>query len=177
MATREQTPLTWLSALAFFLIGITCYSTYYRVKKKIWYFLAMLFFFFSMDDATYFHERISGWLVDESSLFSIFPSYTWVLLYFPLMLFGLGALLHILYKSPHISRKKLFAAFGLLTIAIIFDLVDGAVLKNDNLTFCLNTFCDNSVTHLIRLTEEVCEVFALGALGWLLVVDNYYRKD
>jgi hypothetical protein len=35
LATREQTPLTWLSALAMFFVAISSFSIYFNTKKKI----------------------------------------------------------------------------------------------------------------------------------------------
>lgn len=169
-ATREQTPLTWLSALAFFFIGIAALSTYYQTTQKIWYFLAATFFFFSLDDATYFHERVSGYLQDHSLLFDFFPSYIWVIIYFPLMAFALGAILFLLWKNASQSVKKLLlVTIGILGGAIFLDLFDGWIQKHEASLLCMDTACQIISLHLIRLLEEVMEVVALGMLGYLLI--------
>ncbi len=172
-ATREQTPLTWLSALTFFFIGIAALSTYYQTAQKIWYFLAATFFFFSLDDATYFHERVSGYLQDHSLLFDFFPSYIWVLIYFPLMAFALGAILFLLWKDASQSVKKLLLiTIGILGGAIVLDLFDGWIQKHEASLLCMEATCQLISLHLIRLSEEVMEVIALGMLGYLLITTH-----
>ena len=88
LATREQTPLTWISSLAFLFIALSSFGTYLETKKKIWFFLSVTFFFFSLDDAVYLHERLSGFLADNTTLFSFFPSYIWIIMYFPILVFS-----------------------------------------------------------------------------------------
>lgn len=172
-ATREQTPLTWLSVLAFFFIGIAALSIYYQTTQKIWYFLATTFFFFSLDDATYFHERVSGYLQDHSLLFDFFPSYIWVLIYFPLMTFALGAILFLLWRDASRSVKNLLlATVCILGGAIVLDLFDGWIQKHETSILCVETTCQLISIHLLRLLEEVMEVVALGMLGYLLITTH-----
>lgn len=169
-ATREQTPLTWLSALAMFFLALASLSTFYRTGDKIWYFLAAVFFFFSMDDAIYLHERVSGYLQDHTLIFEFFPSYIWVVMYFPLLIFALGSLVYLLWRDAMgKSKKRILVALFLLGTAIFLDLVDGFVLKDESLVFCLATSCHLTVLHLMRLSEEVLEVVALGILGYTLI--------
>ncbi len=168
LATREQTPLTWISSLSMLFIALSCFSSYLETKKKIWYFLSVTFFFFSMDDATYFHERLSGFFIDNTSFFNFFPSYIWVLIYFPLLVFSLGALIHLLWKDASKKSKQLiFFALFFLGVAIFLDLLDGFIQKNPSLVFCLESSCNAVVLHLIRLTEEILEVLSLGILGYV----------
>lgn len=167
LATREQTPLTWISSLAMFFIALSCFSVYLESKEKIWYFLAVIFFFFSMDDAIYFHERLSGFFVDNTTIFNFFPTYTWVIIYFPLLIFSLGAFLYLLWKDTlNRNKKPIVIAFLILGIAISLDLVDGFMQKNPSFVFCLEASCNSAIVHLSRLTEEVLEVLALGLLGY-----------
>ena len=175
-ATREQTPLTWLSALAFFFIGLASLSIYYQGRSRIWYFLATLFFFFSLDDAVYFHERISGYIQNHSAWFDFFPSYIWVVIYFPMMAFGLGALFFLLWReSAPRMRRFLFGAFLVLGLAISLDLLDGWMQKSESSWLCQETTCRYVTLHVIRLFEEIMEVLALGTLGYLLLT-NYCTK-
>lgn len=170
LATREQTPLTWVSALAMFFLAIAALSIHYETKRNIWYFLSATFFFFSVDDATYLHERISGFVQDQGTLLGVFPSYIWVLVYFPLLAFSLGALLaHSWRESQSHSRRRVLVSLMMLGTAVILDLVDGFVLKNSTLVFCLDPGCHTTVVHILRLTEEVLEVGALGILGYQLI--------
>lgn len=176
-ATREQTPLTWLSALAMFFLALASLNTYYQTDRKIWYFLSAVFFFFSLDDAVYLHERVSGYLQDHTLIFEFFPSYIWVLMYFPLLIFALAALVYLLWRDAiGKSKKYILTALLFLGTAIFLDLVDGFVLKDSSLVFCLNEACNLSVLHLLRLSEEALEVLALGILGYNLMREHCLDK-
>lgn len=171
-ATREQTPLTWLSALAFLFLGLGCLSVYYQTKEKIWYFLAAVFLFFSVDDATYLHERISGAVQSGSEGLIAFPTYVWAILYMPLLVFSLGTLLYLLWKKTWTqSRKPIIFAIFLLGGAFLLDLIDGVTQKDASVVFCLDQICHLTVLHLMRLTEEVLEVLAIGIIGHSLICE------
>ncbi|MBD3300759.1 MAG: hypothetical protein GF347_05410 [Candidatus Moranbacteria bacterium] len=167
LATREQTPLTWLSAVAILFIALSCSSNYLRTNEKIWYFLAVIFFFFSMDDAVYFHERLSGFIADNTNWFASFPTYIWVILYFPLIIFSLGSLVFLLWKDKKAKNKKLLViAVIVLGLAVFLDLLDGYIQKNQVLFFD-DSFSRLTFTHFIRLSEEMMELYALGCLGYI----------
>lgn len=178
LATREQTPLTWISSLSMLFIALSSFTAYVDSKRRVWYFLAIIFFFFSMDDATYLHERISGFFVDNTSFLSFFPSYTWTLIYFPLLAFSLGAFVWLVWKdSPLASyRKTILLGLAMLGFAIFLDFLDGFVGKNSGLVFCFDNFCNSAVLHLMRLTEEVSEVIALGILGYVNIKEHCMIK-
>lgn len=173
LATREQTPLTWISSLALLLIAFSSFSVYLQKKEKVWYFLAIVFFFFSMDDATYFHERVSGFFVDNTSALSFFPSYAWTVIYFPLWAFSLGAFVWLAWKDSFKSgRKVIILALALLVFAEFLDFLDGFVGKSSGLVFCFDNFCNLAVLHFMRLTEEVLEVVSLGILGYVNIEEH-----
>lgn len=177
-ATREQTPLTWLSALTMFFLALASLSAYYRTQEKVWYFLSVVFFFFSMDDAVYLHERVSGYMQDHTLFLGFFPSYIWVVIYLPILIFALGALIYLLWRDAMgKARNYILGALLLLGIAIFMDLVDGFVLKDNSLVFCLNEVCNLIVLHLLRLFEEVLEVLALGILGYTLIREHCLSLD
>ncbi len=170
LATREQTPLTWLSVVALFLIGLAALSISQEKSKRTWFAVALIFFFFSMDDATYFHERVSGFLVHHTNVFTDFPTYIWMIVYAPLLLFGLGIVMQALWREGTTDQKKVILfACGLLIFAMGLDIVDGFFDKNDELTFCQGELCQEAFTHLMRLNEEVAETLALGILGYKLI--------
>lgn len=173
LATREQTPLTWISSLAMFFLALSCFSVHFKTKKKIWYFLSAVFLFFSIDDATYLHERISGFLSDQIGFFSFFPSYAWIIIYFPFLIFSLGSLIYLVWKDAlGNNRKKIIWALLVLGFAIFLDLLDGFVQKNAETVFCLDHYCNLVFTHLTRLTEEILEVIALGILGYVNIKEH-----
>lgn len=173
LATREQTPLTWISSLALLFIALSSFSVYLQKKEKVWYFLAITFFFFSMDDATYFHERVSGFFVDNTSFLSFFPSYTWTIIYFPLLVFSLGAFVWLVWRDAlKNNRKAIISALVILGFAIFLDFLDGFVGKNSGVVFCFDKSCNSIVLHLMRLTEEISEVIALGILGYVNISEH-----
>jgi hypothetical protein len=173
LATREQTPLTWVSVIVLFLIGLSCAVVYEKTKNKIWYFLSLIYLFFSMDDATYFHERLRGGIQMHVPFFNDFPSYSWILLYFPLVIFGLGGMLYMLWKGANSKeRKLLLVASSLLAMAIALDMLDGLVEKNNSLVFCLDIVCNESIVHIFRLIEEVLEVFGFGMFAYLNLLEH-----
>lgn len=182
LATRERTPLTWVSAVILFLISLFCLSFYKQepfkeipapsqtssiIKKvlkhenKLWYLSGVIFLFFSMDDVSYFHERLSGGFTD-AGYFSWFPSYNWILLYAPLFFLGIFTLLSLIFiRSDFLHRKQVFLAFTLLLIALFLDQLDGFIDKKIGIE-CLAFYCQPYFVHLIRLIEEVLEVFCFG---------------
>jgi hypothetical protein len=170
LATREQTPLTWFSSTALMLVGFGALSVQQRTEERGWGALAAIFLFFSLDDATYFHERLSGAILEQTEMFDFFPTYVWMLLYFPLLFFSLCFLIYKLWlKSNRNIRKIILFAVILLVSALCLDAIDGVLQKDPSVVFCFDDFCNRAVTHGIRLTEEVSEVIAVGVLGyWLL---------
>lgn len=135
--------------------------------------MSITFFFFSMDDATYLHERISGFFANNTSILSLFPSYIWTVLYFPLLAFSLGAFIWLIWKDALSGNKKvIISALAILGFAIFLDFLDGFVGKNPDLVFCLERYCNSAVLHIMRLTEEVLEVMALGVLGYVNIKEH-----
>ena len=168
LATREQTPLTWVSAIILFLIALSSATVYMKNKGMLWYFISIIFLFFSMDDATYFHERFSSALQELIPLLASFPSYSWIILYLPLLVFSLGALIFLLWKNASPKEKRLLRiAFFALAVSLLLDMVDGWVGKDRTLVFCLESRCDSIVEHFFRLLEESLEVFGFGILAYL----------
>ncbi len=167
LATREKTPLTWMSAVTFLLIGFASLTIYQKSRQKIWYVITVLFLFFSIDDATYIHERLSGLVIDNTSLFSTFPSYIWPLLYAPLLLGGFGLLIKALWKGRG-DKKILLQATSLLGLSVLLDLIDGFTQKK-GVTFHPEPFMHDAVLHILRLTEEVSETVAVGAMAFILI--------
>lgn len=172
-ATREQTPLTWLSALSFLFLGLGCLSVYYQSALRIWYFLAGVFLFFSLDDATYLHERLTGAVQETSATLLAFPTYAWVVLYAPLLIFAFSTLVYLLWKKSFSqSRGPILLGLLLLGGAFALDLLDGVTQKDSTVVFCLAPSCHLTVLHLLRLTEEVLEVLAVGLLGYTLLREH-----
>ncbi len=177
LATREQTPLTWVSVVLLFLIGLSCALIYDQTRNRLWYFLSLVYFFFSMDDATYFHERFSSAVQSLIPYLSNYPSYSWFVMYLPLLIFGLGGLLYMLWEDSTSSEKKiLFVIFFLLGFALFLDILDGYVVKHADVVFCLNPICNATVTHLFRLTEETLEVFGFGLLAYVSLIEHHKKK-
>ena len=166
LATREQTPLTWVSVVVLLFIALACATAYTETKSKVWYTLSALFFFFSLDDAVYFHERFASAIQQAIPALAAFPSYSWVVLYLPLLVFGLGALVAKLWVNASRGEKKiLVVATALLFLALVLDMLDGWVAKSDTLVFCIEKSCNAAITHFARLSEEILEILGLGVLA------------
>ncbi len=177
LATREQTPLTWVSSTILLIVGLTCASAYFKTKNKVWYFLSLTYLFFSMDDAIYFHERFTGSLQRSSTLMQQFPSYSWVILYFPLLAFGLLGLVYMLWKDASKKDRTLFIYSVLfLSFALLLDMVDGFVDKDPTLVFSTVPRLNSSITHIFRLLEETLEVVAFGLLAYLNLREHNVKK-
>ncbi len=71
------------------------------------------------------------------------------------------------------ERKLLLVAALLLATALSLDMVDGFVGKSNSLVFCFDLVCAKSTVHLLRLTEEVLEVFGFGMLAYLNLCIGY----
>lgn len=169
IATKEQAPLTWLSSVSFLFLALAALATQHATKKVYWGLLSLIFFFFSIDDAVYLHERIAGYFRDHIVLLQDFPSYIWAILYLPLLLFSLGTLLILLWnKADRRLRFSVAAIFFLLTLAAILDFTDGFFQRDADLALCATKECHRTVLHLMRLTEEILEVWSIGALGYLV---------
>lgn len=177
LATREQTPLTWVSAVVLLLIAISSATAYFKTKSKIWYFLSAVFFFFSMDDATYFHERFSGVIQEQLSFIADFPSYGWVILYLPFLMLSLFFLVYKLWKDSSNKDKKILVLIVLgLFFALSLDMIDGWAEKSEVIVFCIDPICNSNVAHIFRLVEETVEVISFGGLAYMNISKNAFLK-
>lgn len=172
IATKEQTPLTWLSSVTFLFLALAALATEQATRKIFWGLLALIFFFFSIDDAVYLHERIAGYFRDHIVLLQDFPSYIWTVLYMPLLLFSLGTLLLLLWrKADPVLRFSVMGVFVLLAFAALLDFTDGLVQRDSDLVLCATKECHRVMLHLMRLVEEAFEVWAIGGLGYLVLFE------
>lgn len=170
IATKEQTPLTWLSVVAFLLIALGAWSVAWERRSFRWGWLASVFAFFSLDDAIYLHERIAGYFRSHTLAFEDFPSYLWVILYSPLLIGSLGALLFLLFRraTPGLRSLVVLAAAA-LAAAFGLDFLDGLIQRGTVDSICATQSCHFAWLHLMRLIEETLEVWAIGLLGYLLL--------
>ncbi|XLQ20702.1 MAG: hypothetical protein ACKUBY_02920 [Candidatus Moraniibacteriota bacterium] len=133
-----------------------------------------------MDDAIYFHERFSGYLVNNVDFFIIFPTYIWAFIYSPILIFAIGMLVYLLWQEVSNKDKKIISIILIMLImAICLDLIDGVIQKDETIVLCINEFCNKSAIHLMRLVEEVLEVLAIGLLGYIILKNNcvkYYLE-
>lgn len=180
IATKEQTPLTWLSSVTFLFLALAALATQHATKKIYWGFLALIFFFFSIDDAVYLHERIAGYFREHVVVLQDFPSYIWAILYFPLLLSSLGTLLFLLWKKADRSlRFSVIGIFSLLSLAAVLDFGDGFLQRDADLVLCATKECHRTALHLMRLLEEILEVWSIGALGYVVLIEYclFTKKD
>lgn len=167
-ATREQTPLTWVTSVTFLVIGLIAASNYLEFGIKKWAFISIVFLFFSIDDATYFHERFSGGIQHIFPILFNFPSYSWMILYVPIGLSAIFLLIFDLYEKNSLNYKKaLCGSVFVLFVALFLDFVDGLVVNDNTLYFCYSEACNIIITHILRLMEEVLEFVGLGIIAYV----------
>lgn len=177
-ATREQTPLTWLSAITFLLLALGTWSVAFHTREWYWRALTVIFLFFSIDDAVYLHERIAGFFREHTVALHDFPSYVWMILYAPLLIFALGSLLLVLWRRAHPGfRPWLISIFCLLAVAASFDSLDGWFQQGNTLALCSTETCTRIFLHSLRLFEEMLEVWAIGLLGYIVASTWLVSKE
>ena len=90
-----------------------------------------------------------------------------------MLAFALGAFVWLTWKGAlKNNRKAIISALVVLGFAVFLDFLDGFVGKNSGITFCYEQYCNKVVLHLMRLTEEVSEVVALGILGYTNIKEH-----
>lgn len=178
--TREHSAGTWLSITLSLLCGITLLVIFFTVnaegrsKREAvgWCFLSVFFIYMAVDDAAWIHER-SGDFLDRlvsqdalpwglSSVVIQFPSFYWFLIMGPFFaavgLFMLGFLWRRFGKVG-LRRYLLFSLTGLAG-AMLIDFAEGTGRGITRLSLKTG-LSEQSVYHMICLTEESLEIFSI----------------
>lgn len=147
--TREDGISNFFSSFQLIAVGLALFMVY-AVSKKIyenqswiqekgWLILALFFTFMGFDDATKFHERMGtfakkiagagGRSVEDlgSSIFDIFPSYAWQIVFGPFFfIMGLFILWYLLKNFKDNTTKLCFiGGLSLYVIAVGLDFIEG----------------------------------------------------
>lgn len=161
----------FILGLAAFLLGIIALSE----KKgdghfqKYWIFLAIIFLFFSIDEALSFHEKLSvplrnlfGW--DELVGWKRFFLFTWVV---PGIVFSLLLIVSYLRFFYHLPRKLRFSFFIAALLCI-----SGAIGMELVSSYYLKTYGSLNFTYAMIITfEEILEMS--GTILFIHALFNY----
>ena len=181
--TREDSLANWISSLQLIIVGTVILTIAFAVKNQnnsdkkkfyCWMGIAIFFIYMGFDDAIKFHERIGTAfekilsLFEEStkdgtsqSIFDIFPSYAWQMIFLPIFI-PIGIFIFwFLWKELSIHNLKylLFPAFGLYALALGLDFVDG--LESDPYNAIADFFSTKTyrIRHMSKAIEEFFEMF------------------
>jgi len=178
--TRERTVGTWFSTTLSCLTGFALIAILLvtradggpKSETLGWLILGLFFFYMSVDDCAYIHER-SGDLVKRmvssealpfglSGIVGRFPSYYWHLIMGPFFAaMGLFMLFFLWerFKADRL-RKYLVLSLSGFGAAVFLDFAEGVsrVVKKLEITTGIS---ECSVVHLLRLTEESLEIFSI----------------
>ncbi len=161
IATEESLG-TWISTSQSLLVGVIAAAVFARSYRRFslksslgWAVIAMFFIYISADDAAKLHERLGTQFrvkyeyLAQTELETWFPSWSWQLFIAPFFI-AIGAYIYYFLWSALAARLRIWVTFGftLLAVAVAMDFVEG--MPNQN---------SDSVAHLLRLTEELLEMF------------------
>ena len=168
----EKTPATWLSSTILLILAACFLLLWKLLNENRWQFLGYFYIYLSLDDASYVHEQISSWIVNENEFLYNLPSYGWLYIIAPFIFLGLGYAYTSLFKKLqkfNLSIKSLVLSF--ITLAVFLDFLDGYISKN---------LISISQTHYLRVTEEALEIVAFALLIHsvsLLVIEVINRSS
>ncbi len=193
--TREDSLSNWFSSLQAIAVGSVIWLTAIGVRKQMqdnhykrkfycWAGIGTFFIYLGIDDAIKFHERMgtafkvlltrddaaSGTGV-LGSLYDVFPSYLWQMIFGPFFVSICIFMLWFLWKE--LSSRKLWDWFlvgiGLYVVAVGLDFIeglDGAPYEEMGIADFFSTLNDR-IKHMSKALEEFLEM--LGTTIFLIV--------
>ena len=181
--TREDGISNFLSSFQLLMVGAVLFLVYFLSKKiydnkswieeKGWLILACFFTFMGFDDATKFHERIGTFAkkiagggmrsVEDmgSSIFDIFPSYAWQIVFGPFFFcMGLFILWYLLKNFKERSTQVLFlGGLSLYVLAVGLDFIEGmGEAPYEGIAQATGSTA-KKIRHLSKAVEETMEMF------------------
>ncbi|MCR4290624.1 MAG: hypothetical protein NUV86_10245 [Candidatus Scalindua sp.] len=202
--TREDSLSNWFSSFQAIVVGAVIWLTAIGVRKQIqgnhdkrkfycWAGIGSFFIYLGIDDAIKFHERVGTafkvLLFEDdntfgvgvlSSIYDVFPSYTWQLVFGPIFV-SIGIfLLWFLWKE--LSSKKLWywflAGISLYVVAVGLDFVEGlddTPYEKIGIAGFFSTD-DYRISHMSKVLEEFLEM--LGTTIFLIIfLKNIFRMS
>jgi len=199
--TREDSLATWFMVTQTFVTGLILWVIFLLQRhqgasgKRIagWGFLAGFFTYLSADDGALIHERL-GTLAEKAfesdkygysesllgRIQELFPSYEWQLVALPLLAAAGLFMLFFLWREfiTRGERLMLFAAAGLMALAVGLDFVEGLEFNHPlNVAAWFGGTFDytmHSVAHFSKSLEEFLEMVAMSVL-LMLVLSHLIR--
>ena len=194
---REDGLASWFASTQTLLVGLTAWVFLWATRARAsavwrrrgWLLVAALFIYMAIDDGAQIHERAGTvfrvlYMPDAAS--SIFPSFTWQLLFVPV--FGVLGLLVAVFLWRELangrSRVLIVVALLLFAVAVALDFVEGLNAAHPwNLHAALAAGTDLSdftearfeqsayetLRHFSRSLEEFCEMLATTCI-WTAIV-------
>lgn len=189
--TREDGIASWFAVTQTWMMGLTAGLIYWvsrvrgaaRWQRIGWMVITIFMLYMSMDDGSKFHERVGSsvktMLGGEESAESIFPSYTWQLVFLPI--FGSVGLYMLWFLNRELStaRDKLYivAAIGLMVLAVAADFFEGLEMDDPrNLHGWIKQAGDFStyqVRHYSKSLEEFMEMLAMTTF-WVVFLRHLF---
>ncbi len=163
---REDSLAGWVSSLYLLSVGVVLWLVYLKEKTTGWRALAIFFTYLGIDDGSGLHERIGTGVKhlikisssDPDSAFNHFPSYTWHLVYQP-VLAGMSLFMlwyvHKKFKNNHL-KLMIVAGLGSLAFAETLDFLEGVKGAYDVIGLQLS-LSSKFVEHFARVLEEFIE--------------------
>ncbi len=188
---REDGIATWFSATQALLVAVALGLVSWRLYKtgdskwraRGWALVSAFFGYLAFDDASKVHERVATGVkklltdpdADVETIFSIFPSYTWQLVFGPLFVGMALFMLFFFYREIRSNLLRFFVVCGLgcYTLAVGLDFVEGIVDGYDRVTDVLGTHPDFA-PHYGRVLEEFLEM--LGTTFFLAAFLGHFTQ-
>ena len=202
--TREDSLSNWFSSIQAIVVGAVIWLTaigvrkqmqgdYYMRKFYCWAGIGSFFIYLGIDDAIKFHERMgtafkvllfkdddtsgSGVL---GSIYDVFPSYTWQMIFGPFFM-AIGIFI-VWFLWKELSSKKLWDWFlvgiGLYVLAVGLDFVEGLDSEPYEGIAAFFSTEEYRIEHLSKTLEEFLEM--IGTTTFLIVflknIFNLYRE-
>jgi hypothetical protein len=202
--TREDSLSNWFSSIQAVVVGAVIWSTAIGVRKQMqgnhymrkfycWAGIGSFFIYLGIDDAIKFHERMgtafkvilfkdndtssSGVL---GSIYDVFPSYTWQMIFGPFFM-AIGIFI-VWFLWKELSSKKLWDWFlvgiGLYVLAVGLDFVEGLDSEPYEGIAAFFSTEEYRIEHLSKTLEEFLEM--IGTTIFLIVflknIFNLYRE-
>ncbi|MGE4133704.1 MAG: hypothetical protein AB7F86_18855 [Bdellovibrionales bacterium] len=157
---------SWIQCLA---VGMVIWLIYLRVRKTGWAVIAAFFTYLAVDDGAKVHERIGTAVKtvlrgaaddDVKSDPSLFPSYTWQIVFVPLFA-GMGFyILHYIWREARSARIRwlVFAGLACYGTAVGLDYIEGLDKGYDTVASIMS-LNPKAVSHFGRVIEEFLEMF------------------
>lgn len=188
--TREESLATWFSSTQMIVVGILLLLIAMAIKKQGnwqdvkrrsygWLIIGFFFIYMGIDDAIEFHEGMGTYINISlknsgkpgllTSIWSVFPSYYWQLVFGPFFAVMGLFILYFLWKEIQSQTLRIWivSALGMFVLAVGLDFIEGF---QSNTYFGITDFFGielHTAIHIFQVLEEFLEM--LGTSFFLFV--------